>query len=64
MEYKVGDIYREKVKVLKNYNLEENKYDVEDSFIDWEIIKVFEDAILCKNKSNKNDKYKLIQMEV
>lgn len=39
MEYKVGDIYREKVKV-------------------------FEDAILCKNKSNRNNKYKLIQMEV
>lgn len=63
MEYKVGDIYREKVKALKNNN-EENDYTVENSFIDWEIVKVFDDAILCKNKSNRNDKYKLIQMEV
>lgn len=63
MEYKVGDIYRKKVKALKNNN-EENDYIVENSFIDWEIVKVFDDAILCKNKSNRNDKYKLIQMEV
>ena len=63
MEYKVGDIYRERVKMFNGFNIK-GEPEILNSFIDWEIVKVFDDAILCKNKSNRNDKYKLIQMEV